>query len=662
MRLPGLLLTITTSLLFSQHVHADTTELLYFSADSESGFYRQEEIEPGHWRIRSHISDNGRGENLTAEYHLDEDAFPGRVRITGKSWGGAAVEETFIMDGGSAEWRSLSDSGRVQLDGKAYYLPLEATLFDYANLVRLASKNTDEPIHLLPAGKVTVRRILTEEIDGQSYDLFAISGLRTDDSHIWIGADGHPAASIYSKADYLVRESLLDSVGRLADAQARYTDSIHASRARKFRDTADGLVVFRNVKIFDSKSASVLPEQDVLIFDGRITDIRTTGSPLTEEARVIDGRGGMLMPGLWDVHTHTYSESRMFQHVAFGVTSIREMAATPDKSLGIRRRINNQEIIGPRQVLSGFIEGKSEYSAKTGIIVEDLESAIKAVDWFADRDFQQLKIYNSIHPEWVKPMIERAHERGMRVSGHVPAFMIAEDVIEAGYDEINHINMLFLNFLLEEGDDTRTSLRFTRLGERAGEVDLESRQVLDFIDSLKMNDIAVDPTLGVFKYLLHPERKVIDPNSKFFVDRLPAVMRRQYLTPWLEISPEDSEAYRRSSKALDEMMVLLHESGVDIMPGTDGGPGYSLHAELVSWVNAGIPAAEVLRAATWTPAKLYSVDHERGSIERGKLADLILVDGDPTRNIEDIRHIRLVMQGSSLFDAPAMLEEMNIEP
>jgi hypothetical protein len=662
MKILGFFLTCATASLFSSHLHAESNELVYFSAGSKSGVYREEQVTSGLWKIRSHISDNGRGEDLTAEYQLDGDGFPYRLKITGKSWGGAAVDETFAMDDDSAEWKSLSDSGHVQLDMKAYYLPLEATLFDNANLIRLASKNTDHSVDLLPAGKVTVRRILTEEIDGQPYDLFAISGLRTEDSHIWIDAGGNPAAFIYSKADYFVQEPLHASVGRLADLQTHHTDNIHSSRSEMFRETVDGLVIFRNVKVFDSKTATVSPGQDVLIFDGRITNVRPTGGPLPEGARLIDGRDGVLMPGLWDVHAHTYTEGRMFQHVAFGVTSIREMAATPEKSLDIRRRIDKREIIGPRHVLAGFIEGKSEFSAKTGIIVEDLESAIETVDWFADHDFQQLKIYNSIQPDWVKPMVEHAHERGMRVSGHVPAFMIAEDAIKAGYDEINHINMLFLNFLLEEGDDTRTSLRFTRLGESAGEIDLSSSRVRNFIESLKTNNVAVDPTLGVFKYMLHPERGVIDPNSTFFVDRLPAVLRRQYLTPWLEIAAEDRDAYRRSSTALDEMIVLLHESGIDIMPGTDGGPGYSLHAELVSWVNAGIPAPAVLRAATWVPAELYSVGHERGSIEAGKLADLILVDGDPTRNIEDIRHIRLVMQGSSLFDAPAMLEEMGIEP
>ena len=660
-RLIGILL-LASAALHHQPTFGGDIELVYMAGGQEAGFYRQEQLSPGEWKIRSKASDNGRGEDKTVIYRLDDDGYPLIVTASGKSWGGARIDESFSNRNGHAQWKTLTDSGEAHRDQPAYYYPQEATLFDGTHLARLALRAKDGRVSLLPSGEAMVRAAGSIEVNGQRLTMYAIRGLDLSESFIWLDEALDPAAFIQSPTNFLVRRTLLEDVSVLTHHQASYKANAINSRNERFREIAEGMVVFRNVDVFDSRNAVVSKSKDVLVYDGVITAIRATGEQPPEGARIVEGQGAMLLPGLWDSHGHNASGERMFQHMAFGVTSVREIAIDPAGILEVRRKTANGELIGPRLILSGFLEGKSEYSSKSGILADSLESAIEAIDWYADHGFQQLKIYNSVDPDWVEELVAHAHARGLRVGGHVPAFMRASDVVSAGYDEINHINMIFLNFLLHDGDDTRTTLRFTRLGEAAGKLDLKSPEVRQFIAHLKENDVAVDVTLGILKWMIRHDKKTLDHHTQQFIDRLPPIMARMWSTPWLEVSPEHQEAYRRSSEALDAMTLLLHESGVKIVPGTDSGAGYRLHAELASWVHAGIPPAEVLKAATFTAANLYSAGHERGAIEVGKLADLVLVDGDPTSDISSLRHLRLVMQGTSLYDAPAMQREIGINP
>ena len=123
-----------------------------------------------------------------------------------------------------------------------------------------------------------------------------------------------------------------------------------------------------------------------------------------------------------------------------------------------------------------------------------LEEALERVDFYADNGYIQIKLYSSIDPGWVEDIAERTHARGMRLSGHIPAFMSAEQAVRAGYDEIQHINMVFLNFLAGDREDTRKQLRFTLYGDEAGKLDLDSQEVEDFIALLREQNVTIDPT------------------------------------------------------------------------------------------------------------------------------------------------------------------------
>ncbi|MBW3566487.1 MAG: amidohydrolase family protein [Proteobacteria bacterium] len=661
MRKPKMLFSLL-ALVASTAQAAEPVRYSLMFSDKEIGYHTVEQKSADRWEAVFHADDNGRGAKLKGSYRFSADGRPVEIDITGKSWFQAPVEEHFEVRDGVARWQTLSDKGEVKDDGKSLYFAAESLPFDLVVLARQLEKAKDNMLSLYPAGVAEVERLYVLEAAGKRFTLNTIRGVNTDPYYFWTDNDGKLAAWLLSQAIVLVRDDLDELLPNFNDAQQSVLNRINDERTAKFRRSVDGIVVFRDVKIFDSENAKLLPGRDVLAFNGRITDVRETGGALPEGAEIIEGKGATLLPGLWDVHAHSSDAAQGFANIAFGVTSVREIGNEPKDIFAMRENIESGVAIGPRQWLAGFVEGKSETAASTGMMAETLEEALSIVDWYADRGYHQIKIYNSIKPEWVEPLTERAHERGMLVSGHVPAFMIAEDAVRAGYDEINHINMLFLNFLLEEGDDTRTMLRFTRLGERAASVDLDSRRVRNFVRELRKRDVAVDPTIRVFLSMMLARPGKLDPTAEYFVERMPATWQRAAHQPFMEVPAEFDDNYSAAAQAMRDMLLMLHKEGVTIMPGTDGAPGYSLHGELFEWVRSGIPAAKVLQAATLVPSKRFGLDHEIGSIARGKRAELVLVDGDPVNNIEDLRNIRLVMQGENLFDAPAMLESLSIKP
>ena len=257
---------------------------------------------------------------------------------------------------------------------------------------------------------------------------------------------------------------------------------------------------------------------------------------------------------------------------------------------------------------------------------------------------------------------EEAHRRGMRVSGHVPAFMTAEQAVRAGYDEIQHMNMLFLNFLYDRVQDTRSPARFTAVAEHAAEIDLDSPRVRSFLALLKERKVTVDPTLDVFENLFADRPGRVAAAFTEVADRMPPLVRRGFLEGGLPVPEGADERWRAAFPAMERMLMALRREGIPIVAGTDSLAGFSLPRELELYVEAGIPAPEVLRMATLGAARVLGRDDRLGEIAPGKLADMILVDGDPTRRIGDVRRVLLVVADGAVFDPEALSREVGIRP
>jgi hypothetical protein len=315
--------------------------------------------------------------------------------------------------------------------------------------------------------------------------------------------------------------------------------------AARLRHSLPTPILIRNARIFDAEHARLGPPEDVYVNDGRIAAIYAAGSSAQAAATVIDAGGGALLPGLFDMHDHE-SRWNAVQQIAGGVTTVRNMGNDNAVLAALKQDIERNATIGPRIVRLGFIEGESDFSARIGFVVSDLDGVKRAIDWYAQRGCPQIKLYNSFKPEWVSATTEYAHQRGLCVSGHVPAFMRAEDAVRQGYDEIQHINQVMLNFFVKPTDDTRTLLRFNLLAEQAHGVDLDSAAVHDFIKLLQEKPIVMDPTLATFEAPFTQLQGEPNPTFDKIADHLPTVLQRNLRTNSMNVTTENVARYRAS--------------------------------------------------------------------------------------------------------------------
>ena len=344
------------------------------------------------------------------------------------------------------------------------------------------------------------------------------------------------------------------------------------------------------------------------------------------------------------------------------MTTARDMGNDPDDLDEMKRRYDEEKAVGPRIVRCGFIEGRGEKAAASKVTAETEDEARAGVDFYAKRGYVQMKIYNSMRPELVPVIAREAHARGMRVSGHVPVHLRAEEVVRAGYDEIQHVNMLFLNFFVDKDTDTRTPLRFILVAEKAAGLDLASPRVNDFTRLLVEKKTVIDPTLTVFEELFENRLGELGPSYKAVAGRLPVMVRRGLYAGSLPIPDGKDQLYKDSFAATLRLVRKLHDAGVPVLSGTDAIPGFALHRELELHAAAGIPNADVLREATLGAAQVMRMDKHTGSIAPGKDADLIVVDGDPLANISEIRRVVRTVRGGVSYEPAALLESVGVLP
>ena len=255
-----------------------------------------------------------------------------------------------------------------------------------------------------------------------------------------------------------------------------------------------------------------------------------------------------------------------------------------------------------------------------------------------------------------------AHSRGLHVSGHIPVGLRAHEALDAGYDEINHINQVMLNFLATPQTDTRTLERFVLPSEKVASLDFNSPAVKNFVKRLKAKGTVIDPTLATFAFM---KQKDGDINTPFapIAEHMPPDVRRGFHVGSMKIADAAAQArYEKSYAKMVQFVGQLYKAGVPIVAGTDEMAGFTLQAELESLVTAGLTPAQALQVATKNGARYTRTSHERGSIAPGKLADLVLVDGDPTRNIADIRKVAAVITRGYLVYPHEIDKELGIKP
>jgi hypothetical protein len=613
-------------------------------------------------RIRvsySHRS-NGRGPDLEEAITLAGDGTFQRYRLKGKTTYGAVLDEIFTVTRGRASWRSSAEQGSQQLKAPAMYLPNYGSPETNAMIVR-ATQRAGGRLVGLPGGELKSQRLAEARVGAPGQEravaLYGIFGAGLQPDYIWLDADAGMQlfASINVGGSHMVRSGFggqtegLEKLQEAADAE--YLRAI----AEKQTHRLPGPILIRDVRVFDTKTASLGAASDLYVQDGLIAAIYPAGSPAQDAGTVIEGAGRALLPGLFDMHTHEDAWNAALQ-IAGGVTTSRDMGSDNAYLAGLIEDIARGDAVGPHIVPAGYIEGESPFSSRGGFVVNSVDEAESAIDWYAQRGYRQIKLYNSIKPEWAAPIAAYAHSRGLRVSGHVPAFSRAERVVREGYDELQHVNQLMLNFVSEPDTDSRTIVRFNLVGEKARALDLESKPVRDFIALLAERGTVIDATMATFEGSYTQRPGDMDPSLAAIADHMPFATQRAFRNNATDVSGGKLDAYRASWQRMMQFFGKLYAAGVPLVAGTDSLAGFMLHRELELYVQAGIPPGEAVRIATENGARHAGVLGDTGTIERGKRADLILVDGDPTKNISDIRRICYVLKDGVGY-VPAELYE-----
>jgi imidazolonepropionase-like amidohydrolase len=297
----------------------------------------------------------------------------------------------------------------------------------------------------------------------------------------------------------------------------------------------------------------------------------------------------------------------------------------------IKSAIDRGKGVGPNILKAGIIDGKGQFAL--GVIQADTkEEAVQAVDRYKQNGFVQIKIYSSVKPAIVKAICDEAHKQGLTVTGHIPFGMTLQAGVDSGMDMVNHVQYVYS--IMKRNKDRS--------------IDFNDSTSIAAINFIKQHNVVIDPTVGVFEMSfrnIKDDITVMEP--AFYTLPLP-------LQALLKNTGQDPTGAQKFKPLYESMLVIvkkLHDAGVTIVAGTDQGfPGFSVPRELELYVQAGLAPADAIQTATIIPARVMSLDKTVGSIEEGKQADLIIVDGDPLRNIRDIRNVTTVIKAGHIYD------------
>jgi len=368
---------------------------------------------------------------------------------------------------------------------------------------------------------------------------------------------------------------------------------------------------------------------------GRIAAVGPRGSvQIPKGTAVIDARGETMIPGLWDMHVHFEQVEWPVAQLAAGVTTARDVGNELELAVGLRDAIRSGRALGPRMLLAGLIDG-----APDGLGVQlagTPDEARAMVRRYHDAGCEQIKVYQSVPPPLVSVIAAEAHRLGMTVTGHVPTGMNAFQFVEAGADQINH-----LGFVLAVMTPP------PQPGQPRAPVDLASSEARRAIVFLLEHHTVLDPTLARSEENAHPKDSLLaayEPGAAKAPPELAEVLNASG-------SPGDVAARRMAGLARALPIVnALRAAGIPIVAGTDlVVPGHSIARELELEVRGGFTPLQAIQAATIVPARVMALDGESGTVEPGKRADLVLLDGDPLTNISEVRRVHAVVTGGRMF-------------
>ncbi|HEU0284393.1 MAG TPA: amidohydrolase family protein, partial [Sphingomicrobium sp.] len=586
---------------------------------------------------------------------LGPDGMPASIEVRGITPNGDAAE-TFKIADGKATWTSTADSGSVEGRNR-FYLPAGGVpLFNDAGFNAFAAAG-DAGLDLLPSGHATLKRAGTLTIQGpfgpKKVQLAFVRGILASPVPVWLDENGKYFAEV-SHLSYVPAgfESPANMTAMREAQEAATAAEVKAVAKRFLTAEAKAPVLFDNVRLFDADKGLFVENQAVLAKDGKIAAIGAAGSIPAAGARVIDGKGKTLVPGIWDSHMHIGGDWDVLANMANGMTSFRSPGTTIERAKSAVARRASGDLLMGEPFIQAIVDQKHPLAAQGSMTVSSEAETVAAVRQIKDAGLWGVKFYTSMNPAWIAPGAAEAKKLGLHVSGHVPATMRPLDAVRAGYDELTHLNFVVMQAMPKEiVDKANTAERIAGPARLAKDVDWSTPEMRAFIAELKQRGTIVDPTLVIFETMLTMDGGSPAPAYSSYMGIISPVLDRSFKAGGYPLADGFTRAdYRNSYAKMVELVRILHEAGVPIVAGTDGW-GIEIVRELELYQQAGFTPAQALQSATIVPARVVGADKRTGSIAVGKEADLVLVDGDVSKELGALRRVETVVSDGYVMDA-----------
>lgn len=449
---------------------------------------------------------------------------------------------------------------------------------------------------------------------------------------------------------------------------------------KKFRT-----VFIKSVNIIDVKSGDILENRDVLIKDNIICAIETSGTLNGNSySLIIDGSGKFIIPGLWDMHTHSNQHSEWLHHplyIANGVTGIRDMSGQLNQRdsywVGSKERLrwnselNTNKRITPRYVLQSSyqIDGISSVpdNFPDFFTVEKEEHIDSILRFYKNEKVDFIKVYQQIKPNMYRKLALSAPKYGLHLAGHKPMFVSLEESVILGQRSFEH-GRIFMFEAFPEADSLRNPKNwkaFFAKSKKSIVDNFNEETAIKLMTLMKENNAYWTPTLQTLKFeaFAHKSRFIDNPNLKYVTS-----IRKNI---WWGIDVSNNKKKNLSDEgnglstdfynAAKKQVRMAKDIGVPIMTGTDVTDsytfaGFSIHSELADLTKSGLSNLEALQSATIIPAKFVGKEKAYGAIENGKIADLIILNKNPLENITHSQTINGVLINGIYYDSDKINE------
>ncbi len=495
------------------------------------------------------------------------DGMPAALAIRGVTPQGDAAE-TFTVSGGTAAWKSPIDAGTARLLN-ARVLRVAGRTDRHDGVVPRSAARASRQVAGPAAGRQGARREARRSQGGRRCD-------RANDRALVGHRHQHlAAADLGRREQQILRARPSDSPGcrkrmpanrrTIEEAQAKATAAQAPGLAKSLVKVPAGPVAFTGVRLFDADAPRFVNDQTVVVDKGVIAAVGARESvKVPAGAQVIDGSGKTLIPGLWDCHMHVGDDFTGLQELSMGVTSVRDPGNDDVRTIERRTRARAGDLLFPHVYPSSLIDGKGPYTAQVANVATSEAEAIALIDKAKANGFIGIKFYGTFNSAWLAASIREAHKLGLHVHGHIPAGIRPVDAINAGYDEITHINWVMMQAMPDSVIPVSNGImRFEGPGRYAKDVDLEGQTIKAILGAMVSKHVYSDPTMVAFESLYVPDNGDLSPSYAPFVGTMPPTTERGFRTGGFAVPKDITRAdYRASWSKMVALLGRMHEAGV----------------------------------------------------------------------------------------------------